>query len=470
MTAQFATSKFCRNFALSIAVLFMACTSAIAQPGGGGGGGFDDGDNTFLRFRTVVGGVSINPNGVLTESHEFSAELRQQLMNGLNAAHSDINQQSNMRVISLRGLEEAMSEIAKSGKPFPAEIQFMAGLQRIEFVMLAPEGDDILVAGYGEGWKVDNDGNVVGVSTGMPVIHLQDFLVAMRNVKEARVGQGISVSIDPTEAGIRKLNQLYQTTRVTPDMQGVIEQTVGPQQITLTGVPKNSRFSQVLVAADYKMKRLSMGLEDSPVKNLPSVIEMARRKNANFKGSSPRFWMECNYQPVATNNDNTVFQIRGQGVKALTEDSFFNKDGQSVRRKGKTNKFAKQWADQMTKRYDELSKEEPIFRDLRNIMDLSVVAALISRENLLERASLEIPAIQSKESYVSVPAVNVPKSVPSQCGFVKFRNSWVVSVSGGVQVDSWAVASNLQTVANVAEAQENAAKRTTNRWWWNSTN
>ena len=53
-----------------------------------------------------------------------------------------------------------------------------------------------------------------------------------------------------------------------------IEQTLGPQQITFSGVPATSHFARVLVAADYRMKRLAMGFEPSPVRGLPSFLQM----------------------------------------------------------------------------------------------------------------------------------------------------------------------------------------------------
>ena len=112
-------------------------------------------------------------------------------------------------MISLRGLEEAISEAHRSGKQLPAEVQYMAGLQRVEFVILSPETNDVILAGPAEGWKVSGDGSIVGVSTNRPVIHLEDFLVAMRSVDAANQGSGISVSIDPTQEGTQRLTQFY---------------------------------------------------------------------------------------------------------------------------------------------------------------------------------------------------------------------------------------------------------------------
>jgi hypothetical protein len=213
-----------------------------------------------------------------------------------------------------------------------------------------------------------------------------------------------------------------------------------------------------------------MGLEDAPVADMPSVLELARRKDAGFRKMAPRFWMECNYEPVAKTGDNLVWQIRGQGVRTLTEDSFFNEKGQAMENVGKVNKFAKKWADTMTERYEELSKADSVFRDLRNLMDLSVIAAIIARENILEEVGLEIPTITGKDSFVSIPSLNVPKTVPTQCSFVHLSRSWLVTASGGVQVDSWGVAAKTEQVDSISKARQIAMNKTVDRWWWNSAN
>ena len=60
-----------------------------------------------------------------------------------------------MRMISLKGLEQAVKKGLKDGTPgLPEEVRYLAGLQRIEYVFLYPEQNDIVIAGPGEGWKV----------------------------------------------------------------------------------------------------------------------------------------------------------------------------------------------------------------------------------------------------------------------------------------------------------------------------
>jgi hypothetical protein len=432
---------------------------------------FAQGNNNGLGiFQGSVGGIKIDTSGVLTgEPNKLDKEQVDQLRKGMNAVDGDINL-AGLRMISLKGLNAEIAKSRTAGTPLPADVQFMAGLQRLEYVIVDKANNDILLAGPGEPWTVNEAGAVVGQNSGTPVLHLEDFLVAMRSANAARQDFGISVSIDPTERGARTLqNFLKRLDSFHPDMAQQVAEAYGPQEISLTGVPKDSRYSQILVAADYKMKRLSMGLEQSPIEDFPSMLELARRKDARFTTAAPRFWMECNYEPVAKAEDNSVWQIRGTGVKTLTEDQYFDKDGQR-KSKGKTNKFAKAWADGMTDRFDELSNAEPVFRELRNIMDMSVAAAIIEQEGLLTQVDLALDSIAGqKEQMVSTPVWNVPTTVPAQCSFVRLSRSWIVTASGGVQVDSWSVASNSEVVPAIAKIGTTAMDRTAERWWWNAT-
>ena len=170
--------------------------------------------------------------------------------------------------------------------------------------------------------------------------------------------------------------------------------------------------------------------------------------------------MEANYEPVAVSDDKTVWKLNGQGVCAKTEEEVLKADGQKI---VKPSKLATKWADEMTKHYDKLSTIVPVFRELRNLMDISVVAAIIEREGLLKSAELRIPAIQGIDT-ISIPKWNVPKTVPTQCSFARMTRSLMVTTSGGVTIDSWAVASN----TTVDSKLKLDATMSSDRWWWNA--
>ncbi|MFM8703289.1 MAG: DUF1598 domain-containing protein, partial [Planctomycetia bacterium] len=53
-----------------------------------------------------------------------------------------------------------------------------------------------------------------------------------------------------------------------------MQDAMGPQRVTVGGVPGDSRFARVLVAADYRMKRVGMGLEPAGIAEVPSYLSM----------------------------------------------------------------------------------------------------------------------------------------------------------------------------------------------------
>ncbi len=466
---------------MAVAALLIVPSTSFAQGGGGGGnngggnngggnnggnnGNTQNGDNFFFG---VVGGVSVDAQKVVRGEYVALPQSDQdRIRKALTNADADLGSDTSLRIISLRGLEAAIAKSINSGQPLPADVQYMAGLQRLEYVVLSPETNDILLAGPGEGWTTNEDGNVVGATNGMPVLHLQDFMVAMRSVDAARQGRGVSVSIDPTNEGIQKVNAIYaqmardRVTYVSAQLKNQIAEASGQQNVTLTGVPRDSHFSRVLLTADYKMKRLAMGLDESPIRQLPSMMSVIARKRINMKRAVPRMWIECDYEPVSKSNDNNIWKISGKGISVQTEDQVADAMGQRTA-SGKKLKVAEDWAKNMTKHYEALSEKVPVFRDLRNIMDMSVIAAIIRSEDLASKVGLEMPMIGGK---LATPSYTVPEKIPSQ---VSVADSYAVQVSGGVILDSWGAARNTVVKEELSGVASVAKVATADRWWWNA--
>ena len=78
---------------------------------------------------------------------------------------------------------------------------------------------------------------------------------------------------------------------------------------------------------------------------------------------------------------------------------------------GKANPAAQKWANLMTEKYDELSVKEPVLGELRNLMDLCVAAALISREGMLAKANLELPNLLEDSGKLKLTKWTSPKTV-----------------------------------------------------------
>ena len=421
------------------------------------------------RGRTV-GGVVIDPAGMVrAASLEDREELANQLQNANQVLNGDLREAAEMRMVSLKGLQAAVAESHAAGKEIPAEVEFMAGLQRIEYVFVDQQNHDVIVAGPAEPWKMREDGFVVGTVTGGATMRLADLTVALRSVENARQ-EGITCSIEPTEEGRRRLQQLLNRVKLRPGQSPVVleasmREAFGPQMIYLSGIPTDSRFARTLVAADFEMKRVAMGLTPSPVATLPSYLEMSRNSQQT-KNQNPRWWMVCNYDSLGKSEDGLAWKLSGQGVQTMTEQDVVNQDG-SVKRGG-VDKMAKAWADKMTESYGDLSKEMPVFSELQNMMDLTVVATLIVQERLADKAGLDLSVLAAENDALQLASYTTPKAVEPHCSFIRGRAGWVVTASGGVDINGFQVVQNQVADPSGSKIREEAlAASTGNRWWWN---
>jgi hypothetical protein len=419
----------------------------------------------FTRFG-AVGGVKVDVDGVI--SHPAPGDFRQlqaAWQQGLQPVPADLDAKVDLRFVSLKNLEAEAARAIESGKQLPDAVRYLAGLERVQYVLVYPEQKDIVLAGPAEGWRVNALGSVVGKATGRPTLTLDDLIVALR-VAESANASGISCSIDPTPEGLQRMQQLSQemarNQNMPPQLAGKqMEQAVGPQKITVTGVPATSHFARVIVAADFRMKRLAMNFEPAPVAGMPSFLDMISSGRRSANNMMPRWWLAPNYDPIRRDDGGLAWELRGQGVKCMNEEQFLAAG--SIERTGKADPTAQKWADTFTAKFEELAHEDSAFGELRNVMDLAVVAALLSKERLLERSGLEIPRLQRDlpiDEYVA------PRMVPSQASFVRAGRTSFISVSGGVQIFPWQVADRTEVAKDLAAARPARNGDASTSWYW----
>jgi hypothetical protein len=429
-----------------------------------------------FNFGNAVGGVRVDSQGVLSMAPDrLEAGLFQRLQAEVHANNRLFTDQDGLRKLSLGRLNQVVAEAVAADKTIPAEARFLGGLMRIEYVIVDSERNDLILAGPAEVLVANERGNVVGEKSGRPAIHLEDLITAMRTIDEATTGPGISVSIEPTEEARVAFRQITAAAKqvAARARQGVdasvltrVEQAMGPQQVILTGVPNNSRFANVLVLADYRMKRISMGLDPSPLQQLPSFVSMLARSSIQ-KSITPRFWMEMDYEPLRRSEDGTVWQLSGTGVKTLSEEDFIAADGR-VTGAGKGHPIATKWAETMTKHYGDLIDQDQVFAELRNLFDMSVIVALIEKENLAARSGVELETLLGHGQPVTMPVWDAPKQVPTTASLVNQSGSGaIITASGGVQLDPWSVVSHVTVDQDLGQLAGELAKSDGRSLLWN---
>ena len=438
---------------LSLAVLLVTC-----QPTFAGG---------FVR-QNAVGGVSIDAEGVVSNPEvgdpERLAAVRE---SGLGNVPTDIAAQSPLRFVSLRALEAIVAENKEAGLPIPDEVLLMAGLTRIQYVLVYPEQKDIVLAGPAEGWRIDDMGNVIGDKSGRPIIALDDFMAALRSAM-ANPGAGMSCSIDPTPEGLARVQKLVPsfTSNTGPEQAAnAIAEALGYQTISVTGVPTTSHFARTMVAADFRMKRLAMGFEDSPVAGMPNYLQILGKRHGKVtQNMLPRWWLAPSYDPILRDQAGLAWEIRGQGVKCMTEQDYVNAQGEKTST-GKAGGPANQWADTFTEKFEELADSDSSFGNLRNVMDLAVVSTLIVREGMAEQVSLDMPWLTQK---YQLDEFNAPQRVATQTTFIRAGGQWMISASGGVQIIPAEILAEDETTETIAAVAGQEAKVASEAWWWDA--
>ena len=120
----------------------------------------------------------------------------------------------------------------------------------------------------------------------------------------------------------------------------------------------------------------------------------------------------------------------------------------------------------MTAKYDDLSAKEPIFGQLRNCMDLAVVAALIRSENLPQKAGCDLSPLLNTKLF-NITRYEPARHVDSQASFVKKGRNYLISASGGVAITPFEYATKHKKSDKVAPVRAKSTATADAPWWWN---
>ena len=107
---------------------------------------------------------------------------------------------------------------------------------------------------------------------------------------------------------------------------------LGRQNRTVTASTAATRVGRVLVEADYRMKLVGVGLEDG-VMGCPSYLSMIQVGKDGQEAPLLRvlrWWFTLNYNSIQATRDHDGFELRGQGVKVLSENELLTQTGQRV--------------------------------------------------------------------------------------------------------------------------------------------
>jgi hypothetical protein len=417
--------------------------------------------------QVTTAGVSIDANGVL-RTKVFDGQLTKDRIAAARATlDPKVTAFSKLRKISLNRLEQAILDHQGT---LTDEMRYVAGLLRVRYVFYYPDSKDIVLAGPAEGWAADPTGRPVGMTTGRPVVQLQDLVVALRAFPPGgKSTPQIGCSIDPTPEGLAAKDHYMRSNRPDPNnpdpyAEG-LRNSLGMENVRVDGVSPKTHFARVAVEADYRMKLIGIGLERPPIK-LASYVDRAR---GSSQQAMQRWYFVPDYQCVRESDDRLAMELVGDGVKLIGEDQFVTQGGQRMTA-NRADKASQAFVAGFTKKYPELAERSPIYAELRNLVDLAVAAAYIQQQDYYAKAGWEMPFFGSEKRY-SVEIYAIPKMVEPAVNVVWKGTTLMTPIGGGVSIRATEAleAENLLpdkkgAVSKLhAEIKPNLAK---GQWWW----
>jgi len=393
-----------------------------------------------------------------------------------------------LRKISLKGLLREVNHATKFGRALDSSVRNMAGVYKIQYVMLDHNANDIILAGPGGPWKTDASGQTVSRASGAPVLQLDDLLVCLKNASTPGEEQGkFGCTIVPRQKSLAAAAKFLSSTKLTgKKWADELRDAVGRQDVEVSGIEPDSHAAAVIVEADLLMKMIGMGTEPS-IAAVPDYFDrVAGQDNTGQRDSLVRWWFTVDLDAITMDADQNFFELSGPTVKVLSENEHLGALGQRVH-SGQSDAATEGFAQDFTDHFDEMSQVYPVFAKLRNVFDLALVAGIIHQFELDQKVGLGNAlhshfqaSMESGKPDVSSgywpPALPFSTEVES---IVNYRNvsfakqgkryrQQLVAVTGGVEFDfGKAIAKSTRTdksqsafpsVGAVAQARE--------VWWW----
>lgn len=419
-----------------------------------------------------MGGVLVDANGVLQRVLADDGLLAAARDEAYKSIPSDMRAPSKLRKVSLNRLE---AQIIANNGVVTDEMANLAGLTRIENVFVYPETGDVVIAGPAEGWRAGVDGSTVGLKSGRPTLRLDDLVVALRAYPaEGQSASFVGCSIDPTEDGLRNMQSFIKSeAQPQTDVDRVnyavgLRNALGLQSVNVWGVSPKTNFAATLVAADYRMKLIGVGLEEAPVK----LVTYAEKSNprVNPTNGLARWYFTPNYDCVVETENGDAIQLLGDGVNLVGEDELVGADGKRSSNSGRGNPATKAYAKSFTSKFDKIAAEIPVYASLRNLVDMTIVAAYLQKEGAYAKTNWDAEFFSDEEKFPT-ETLNEIQFAQTAVNVINHKGGITsYPTGGGVRIEPQ-IALDVEHIqydqkGSVEKKREQSENNDSSRWWW----
>ena len=384
-----------------------------------------------------------------------------------------------LRYVSLSRLEASIADSQRRHVALDPAMLTLAGLQRVSYVLVYPETGDLVLAGPAGDWQAAPSGAIISVETGRPVMRLDDLLALWRR-QHAEKSAAFGCSIVPRQEALARTQDYLNASAAKPlepggrrDWLDGLRDNLGTQDVEYYNIDADSRIAGLLLAADYHMKLVGMGLAEG----VPGVKSYLATVRVGPDGQPPamsvlRWWFAMPASTVDASAERDAFAMSERCVQVLSENEMLAARGQRVHT-GQSEELNKQFAASFTKEFASLADKYPVYGELERVFELALALALIEREGLAEKVRWS-PTLLLDENRLRLPKIPSPKTVETVINHRVIGGRHVIAgVSGGVWVDggkSLAVAEatgdSAGKLASVKTAPAAKPRGQGIVWWW----
>ena len=420
-------------------------------------------------------GVAFDADGVLQVAMKQDPTgqlIRQRAAAARNALPGPIAVATKSRKVSLVRLEAAIDQRIKNGQSPTDAMLKLAGLNRIQAAYCFPDTGDVVLEGPAEGWMEDLHGRTVGTQSGRPTLLLEDCAVALRAYAPGGPKQDfVGCTINPRKDGLAALQKFNrsipsvvsasQRQRVAQTTIDGIRRSLGMGNIKVFGIDSQTHFASVMIEADYRMKRMAIGVEPTPIRMTTFAQALTSGRNDGLQ----RWWFTPNYDGVMTTPDRLGVQLTGQGVQLQTEDKVVLSTGEIVDSGRKPSKAMRTYATGFTKNYERIAAADPIYAQLRQLCDWLIVAAFMRQQNWYEGSKWNAETLLAEDQF-SVNALPTPKQAPAVVNAF-WKAHRMFAPSGGVSMEVGHALERMEDSNSLAESRRRVElPKKPETWWW----
>lgn len=467
--------------------------------GGGGGAAMADFDTLMDLITSTIapdswddvggaGAIEPFPTGVYVDASGMMKRLVPSsspdlLVRARDSALSDRGNRDPRRTavyrkVSLVRLERRLQLLHAFGRSPSEAMRMLAGLYGIEYLVVYPELEDIVIIGPAGDWHADPEGRVVNLETGTPVIQLDDLVTVLRSIYTQGGRFGCAIKPRPENLAAAKAFLESWSGKAVPAGQAEqwvadFRQTLGRQDIEVWGMDAGTRAARILIEADHHMKLIGMGLEEGTLGVTSYLDAVQQAGDRDLPMTVLRWWFVPDYDAIRTNADRNVFRWEGAGARVLSENEMLTARGERIHT-GTSDALNTQFAHSFTSHFDALAAKYPVYAELRNVFGLALLAAILHSEDVPARVNWHMTHILDPAA-CAVATYPAPREVESVVNAVHVnRRRFVAGVSGGVAVDTTQLVSSESV--QVADDQAAETARTSaqpdpirlprDNWWW----